>query len=134
MDALFIFTLRYIRCVSWHVDEQFTAGSEAACNLPTCCRNYADSPATPNRTAASWGDYNCDTPVKLTQNLLSFVPKVANVSFTIMTGDIPPHDVWLENQNTVGPIEAHAYDEMAAALPANKVYPTVGNHESGPAR
>ncbi|KAG0349961.1 hypothetical protein BGZ54_004104 [Gamsiella multidivaricata] len=93
---------------------------------------YTDSPTTFTRAAASWGDYNCDTPVKLTQDLLKHVPTVANVSFAIMTGDVPPHDIWHETKETVDPIEAHAYSVMAS-LPA-KIYPTVGNHESGPAR
>ncbi|KAG0213344.1 hypothetical protein BGX28_004682 [Mortierella sp. GBA30] len=115
----------------WHVDELYVAGAEASCNKPTCCRKYADSPTKPSRAASSWGDYKCDSPVKLGQDLLKFVPNVANVSFAILTGDVPPHDVWLQDKETVGPIENHAYSVMAS-LPA-KVYPTVGNHESGPA-
>ncbi|KAF9438133.1 hypothetical protein BGZ76_009588 [Entomortierella beljakovae] len=114
----------------WHVDEQYVAGAEAACNRPTCCRKYADSPATPTRAAASWGDYGCDSPVKLGQNLLSFIPTIAKPSFAILTGDVPPHDVWSENQSTVVPEEAHAYTIMATL--GTTIYPTVGNHENGP--
>ncbi|KAF9352130.1 hypothetical protein BGX26_010004, partial [Mortierella sp. AD094] len=114
----------------WHVDEQYVAGSEAACNKPTCCRKYADSPATANRSASSWGDYNCDSPVKLGKNLLSYLPTVAKPSFAILTGDVPPHDVWLESQSTVVPEEADAYN-ILAGLGAT-IYPTVGNHEAGP--
>ncbi|KAF9116534.1 hypothetical protein BGX27_001828 [Mortierella sp. AM989] len=114
----------------WHVDEHYEAGAEAGCDKPTCCRKYADSPLTPTRSASSWGDYNCDTPVKLTQNLLSQASKVANVSFAIMTGDVPPHDVWLATKESVLAVEEHAYGVMAT-LPA-KIYPTVGNHETAP--
>ena len=116
---------------SWHVDDKYVAGSEANCGKPLCCRKYADSPLTPTRAAASWGDYNCDSPVKLGQDLLKYVPQVANVSFTILTGDVPPHDVWLENSNTVLPLEKNAYDIISGGL-SSTVYPTVGNHEAGP--
>ncbi|KAF8932259.1 Metallo-dependent phosphatase-like protein [Dissophora ornata] len=115
----------------WHVDSQYTPGSEGACNKPLCCRKYADSPATPTRAASSWGDYSCDSPVKLGQDLLKYVPTVSNVNFTILTGDVPPHDVWLETQASVLPQETNAYSVMAAGL-SSKIYPTVGNHEAGP--
>ncbi|KAG0098132.1 hypothetical protein BGZ93_001055 [Podila epicladia] len=114
----------------WHVDTQYVQGSEAACNKPLCCRKYADSPAVANRSASSWGDYNCDSPPKLGQSLLTYIPTVANPSFAILTGDVPPHDVWLESKSSVVPEEAAAYNVMAG-LNA-KIYPTVGNHEAGP--
>ncbi|KAF9934771.1 hypothetical protein FBU30_000065 [Linnemannia zychae] len=114
----------------WHVDEQYTPGSEAQCNRPLCCRKYSDSPISPNRTASSWGDYNCDSPVKLGQDLLKYVPTIAKPSFAILTGDVPPHDVWAETQNTVVGEEANAYGVMATL--GAKIYPTVGNHENGP--
>ncbi|KAF8932260.1 Metallo-dependent phosphatase-like protein [Dissophora ornata] len=114
----------------WHVDEQYVAGSEALCGKPTCCRKFADSPATPQRAASSWGDYNCDTPLKLGQNLLNYVPTVAKPSFAIMTGDIPAHDIWLENQTTVVPEEFNAFTTMVSL--GTEIYPTVGNHEAGP--
>lgn len=74
---------------SWHVDTQYVQGAEAACNKPLCCRKYADSPAVANRSASSWGDYNCDSPPKLGQNLLTYIPTVATPSFAILTGDVP---------------------------------------------
>ncbi|KAG0213343.1 hypothetical protein BGX28_004681 [Mortierella sp. GBA30] len=114
----------------WHVDSQYVPGSEGACNKPLCCRKYSDSPSTPTRAASSWGDYNCDSPVKLGQDLLKYIPTVAKPSFAILTGDVPPHDVWLENQSTVRPEESAAYGVMAS-LGAN-IYPTIGNHEAGP--
>ncbi|KAF9917475.1 hypothetical protein BX616_000875 [Lobosporangium transversale] len=114
----------------WHVDELYAPGSEAKCDKPTCCSKNANSAAAIVHPASSWGEYSCDTPVKLTQDLLNFVPKAANVSFVILTGDVPPHDVWLQTKETVLPIEKNAYEAMSE-LPA-RVYPAVGNHESGP--
>ncbi|KAG0052698.1 hypothetical protein BGZ83_002217 [Gryganskiella cystojenkinii] len=115
----------------WHVDDKYVTGSEGACNKPLCCRKFDDSPLTPTRAATSWGDYNCDSPIKLGQDMLKFVPKVANVNFTILTGDIPPHDLWLANETSVLPQEKAAYDVIQGGLPST-VYPTVGNHEAGP--
>ncbi|KAF8926375.1 hypothetical protein BGZ58_011233 [Dissophora ornata] len=115
----------------WHVDTLYNTGSEAAtCGKPMCCRAYANANSTITRAAASWGDYNCDSPVKLGQNLLGYIPSVAAPSFAIMTGDIPPHDVWLESQTTVVPEEADAFTILASL--GTNIYPTVGNHEGGP--
>ncbi|KAG0362702.1 hypothetical protein BGZ54_008517 [Gamsiella multidivaricata] len=114
----------------WHVDEEYVPGTDAICNRPMCCRKYDDSPSNITRAAASWGDYSCDAPVKLGLDLLSYIPSVAKPSFSIMTGDVPPHDVWLEDRSAVLPIERHAYANMDN-LGIN-IYPTVGNHESGP--
>ncbi|KAF9096097.1 hypothetical protein BGX29_008745 [Mortierella sp. GBA35] len=115
----------------WHVDEHYVTGSDAACNKPLCCRKWADSPLVPGRAAASWGDYNCDAPVKLGQDLLKFVPSVANISFSILTGDVPPHNVWSETREMVLAEEKAAYSVMASGL--TRMYPAVGNHESAPA-
>jgi sphingomyelin phosphodiesterase len=114
----------------WHVDEQYLPGSEAACNRPLCCRKYPDSPTSNNRSASTWGDYNCDSPVKLGQDLLKYVPTIAKPAFAILTGDVPPHDVWAETKDTVVGEEANAYGVLAAL--GATVYPTIGNHESGP--
>ncbi|KAF9322235.1 hypothetical protein BG003_003246 [Podila horticola] len=115
----------------WHVDNEYVVGSEGDCNRPLCCRKYSDSPLTPKRKASSWGDYKCDAPIKLGADLLKYVPSVANVSFSILTGDVPPHDVWLQNKDTVVVAEEVAYSEIKKGLSA-KVYPAIGNHEAGP--
>ncbi|KAF9326023.1 hypothetical protein BGZ91_002137, partial [Linnemannia elongata] len=124
-------TIDILHLSDWHVDDKYEPGAEADCNRPLCCRKYDDSPLTPKRKASSWGDYKCDSPVKLGVDLLKFVPKVANVSFSILTGDVPPHDIWLQNRESVIKEEDAAYKTMADGLPT-KVYPTVGNHEAGP--
>ncbi|KAF8979890.1 Sphingomyelin phosphodiesterase [Entomortierella lignicola] len=119
-----------LHIADWHVDEQYTPGSDGVCNYPLCCRQYPDSKSKPTRPAASWGDYNCGTPMKLAENMIAVIPLVTNSSFAIMTGDIPPHDVWLENRTTVGPQESRAFEIMARLNIT--MYPSVGNHEAGP--
>ncbi|KAF8966369.1 hypothetical protein BGZ46_000380 [Entomortierella lignicola] len=115
----------------WHYDNEYLPGAEADCKGYLCCRKYADSPVKPTRPAATWGDYRCDVPAKLGIDMLKFVPKVANVNFSIFTGDVPPHNIWEQTKDTVIPIEKQSYDNMQAGL-SGKVYPTVGNHETGP--
>ncbi|KAF9425307.1 hypothetical protein BGZ94_007661 [Podila epigama] len=115
----------------WHVDADYVPGSEADCTKPLCCRKYSNSPLKPKRPAPTWGDYNCDAPKKLGIDMLKYASTVANVSFSILTGDIPPHTVWLETKETVVPQTKNAFDTIAEGL-STKVYPAVGNHEAGP--
>ncbi|KAF9189924.1 hypothetical protein BGZ51_009136 [Haplosporangium sp. Z 767] len=115
----------------WHVDNEYVVGAEGDCNRPLCCRKYSDSPLNPKRPASTWGDYKCDSPIKLGADMLKFVPKVANISFSILTGDVPPHDIWLQTKESVVIAEEVAYNTMQEGL-TTKVYPTVGNHETGP--
>ncbi|KAF9380761.1 hypothetical protein CPB97_008152 [Podila verticillata] len=115
----------------WHVDQDYSAGAEAQCDRPQCCRKYPGASATPTRAASSWGDYNCDTPAKLAADMLKFIPTVTKANFTILTGDIPAHDTWLGTIESTQEVEHTAYDTMSA-LPS-KIYPTIGNHESFPA-
>ncbi|KAG0289328.1 hypothetical protein BGZ96_007105 [Linnemannia gamsii] len=114
----------------WHVDGHYNTGSEALCNKALCCRKYANSPSNATRAASSWGDYNCDAPPKLATNMLDYVPSVANISFGIMTGDIPPHDAWLETPEKIIPQLKVAFDAMA--IVKAKIYPAIGNHEASP--
>ncbi|KAG0024444.1 hypothetical protein BGZ81_007716 [Podila clonocystis] len=115
----------------WHVDHEYSAGAEAQCDRPQCCRKYPGASETPIRAASSWGDYNCDTPSKLAADMLTFIPKVSKASFTILTGDLPAHDTWLGTIKSTIEVEHIAYETMSA-LPS-KIYPTIGNHESFPA-
>lgn len=124
---LFLFSLH-----SWHVDHEYSAGAEAQCDRPQCCRKYPGASAAPIRAASSWGDYNCDTPAKLAADMLTFIPKVSKAKFTIMTGDVPAHDVWLGTIESTQKVEQIAYEAMSSL--SSKIYPTIGNHESFPAR
>ncbi|KAK3847625.1 MAG: Metallo-dependent phosphatase-like protein [Linnemannia gamsii] len=120
----------------WHVDELYEPGVEAACDKPICCRTYptTNTTAPPRRAAATWGDYRCDTPVKLTQDLMKFIRKeIPNIDFAILTGDVPPHDTWLQTKETVVPIEERAYGLIESFLGKDvNVYPAIGNHDAGP--
>ncbi|KAF9136408.1 hypothetical protein BG015_003153 [Linnemannia schmuckeri] len=80
--------------------------------------------------ALSWGDYNCNASYKLVTSMLNYVPSVANISFGIMTGDIPPHDAWLGTPEKIIPQLKAAFD--AKIVVKAKTYPAVGNYAASP--
>ncbi|KAF8926321.1 hypothetical protein BGZ47_002806 [Haplosporangium gracile] len=62
--------------------------------------------------------------------MLNYVPLIANISFEIMTGDIPPHDGWLETPENIIPQLKAAFDAMT--IVKAKIYPAIENHEASP--
>jgi sphingomyelin phosphodiesterase len=54
---------------------------------------------------------------------------VPNAAFTILTGDVVAHDVWLVNENEVLVDLNTTYSQMATL---KLVYPAVGNHDTAP--
>ena len=76
-------------------DPSYTAGLEADCGDPLCCR--PPNPVATRRAAGRFGDFNCDAPRELLEDLLDYAANRAGVgpiSHVLWTGDIPPHDVW----------------------------------------
>ncbi|KAG6846532.1 hypothetical protein H0H93_013379, partial [Arthromyces matolae] len=69
-----------------HIDRSYTPGADANCTKPICCRDYADSPATPTEPAGAIGEHNCDTSTALIQSMLKVIP--ATNAFSIFTGDV----------------------------------------------
>lgn len=73
------------------------------------------------------------------QSLLEYIPKIErNITFGIMTGDVPPHEVWatlpvlktqLIQDDTYKLLHAH-FD--SPNLLHTMLYPAVGNHEAAP--
>jgi hypothetical protein len=45
-----------------HVDFEYLPGTDAACNMPLCCRLENGYPADPTNAAGEWGSYLCDPP------------------------------------------------------------------------
>lgn len=85
------------------------------------------------------GEYTCDPPVQLVESMLNYIPSIEkNISFGIMTGDIPPHEVW----STLPFMKTERIHDSAYALLHThfdskdkintRLYPAVGNHEAAP--
>ena len=76
-------------------DPKYTAGLEADCGEPMCCR--PPNLVATRRAAGPFGDFNCDAPRALLVDLLDFVANRGDlpaIDYVLWTGDIPPHDVW----------------------------------------
>lgn len=107
-----------------HVDLYYKENTQTDCDLPVCCRNGTG-------TAGSWGDYNCDLPVKTFETALQQL-QTLNPEFIIVTGDMPPHDIWNQSDSY-----NMAYQSLAAGLfkeyfPTTPVYAIFGNHACFP--
>lgn len=131
-------------------------GSEALCGKPICCRAEYTDYTNVTAPASLWGnslsslmqnmifnifagEYSCDTPLTMIESLLEFIPTAApNIAFGIMTGDVPPHEVWstlptiktqLIHDNSYNLLHTH-FD--SPYLINAMLYPAVGNHEAAP--
>lgn len=57
-----------------HVDPYYTAGTNAACGEPLCCRQSNGIASDNNKAAGVWGDYrNCDTPIVTLRHALKHI-------------------------------------------------------------
>lgn len=71
--------------------------------------------------------------------MLEYIPKaITNTSFAILTGDIPPHEVWdtlpISKAQIIQDASyalLHAHFDSPSFISA-KIYPAIGNHESAP--
>ncbi|GAM83788.1 hypothetical protein ANO11243_017780 [Dothideomycetidae sp. 11243] len=116
-----------------HIDPAYEVGANANCTKPICCRPYttADSPGNNNDPAGPYGNTKCDAPVSLEESMYDAINQFApDAAFTIFTGDVVEHDIWLVNEAEAISDINDANTRMKAKL--NLVYPVVGNHESAP--
>jgi len=113
-----------------HVDPLYTPGLTADCGEPICCRppNPAKEPA-----AGKWGNYNCDLAPWTYENMLQWIAtNLPNISYAVFTGDMPPHDVWIENRTSSLAADTYVLDTFKQYLPKIKLFPAMGNHEAVP--
>lgn len=116
----------------WHYDSEYREGYEADCDEPLCCRIPPSNPAAVKRPAGKWGDFRCDSPHSLLLNMLEFIPTVVpHLDITVVTGDQPPHDIWLETVDSLLNVSRATTRDLNSTF--NNVFPTLGNHDSIPA-
>lgn len=58
-------------------------------------------PKDPSNGAGIWGDFNCDLPYHVVENMLDFVSKEIKPEMLFWTGDNVAHDVWLTTNDEV---------------------------------
>jgi sphingomyelin phosphodiesterase len=115
-----------------HVDPFYETGASYNCTKPICCRPYtsAEAPGNNKYPAGPYGNTKCDAPVSLEDSMYAAIKQIApNAAFTLFTGDIVDHAVWLTNQTQNIKDINDAYTRMSGLPP---VYGVVGNHESSP--
>jgi len=133
--------IRILQFSDTHYDPQYAPGSLANCKHPRCCRDtYHDPiPADP-KFAGYWGNTDggypnasggCDPPY---WTMIAAFQAAAELKPDIIyfTGDIPPHDVWMQTK----PINVHRDEntttEFKNHFPGIPIAYAMGNHESSP--
>ncbi|KAE8323320.1 Metallo-dependent phosphatase-like protein [Aspergillus sergii] len=113
-----------------HVDLQYTPGANAQCTKPICCRSFTpeDAPGNASSPCGLWGDHHCDPPLRLEDSMMDAIAAL-NPTFSIYTGDVPPHDIWLVNQSSVLQSFNSTYSNLGKL---GVVYAALGNHDAAP--
>ncbi|KAG7799641.1 hypothetical protein KL944_004239 [Ogataea haglerorum] len=115
-----------------HYDPNYLIGSEADCDYPLCCEARTQESSTVKTPATRFGAYQCDAPLDLVQsfgeNLEATIGGAPD--FTLFTGDVPPHNVWYDNETTV--MEAFRIYSTLAKYIKSPLYGTMGNHDTAP--
>ena len=84
--------------------------------------------------AGYWGDNVCDVPEWTFRDMMQQISQNhPDIDFILMTGDFPPHDIWLQSwasnieHSTVG------LQVLKEYFPNTPVFPCLGNHDPWPA-
>lgn len=118
-----------------HLDTRYHIGGVDNCVLGDtgmgCCRKY-DIPKKPYGYASEWGNYNCDSPIKLVNETFKWIRNNIDLDAIIYTGDaVDHHDVSqtigynLEELETVFQL----FHEYFSDIP---LFHTLGNHDTYP--
>ncbi|XP_014677717.1 PREDICTED: sphingomyelin phosphodiesterase-like [Priapulus caudatus] len=123
--------LRVLHLTDIHFDPFYLPGSNAECNHPLCCRE--GSPKAGSEGAGKWGDYrNCDMPMWTLQKALEHISKHEKFDYIMWTGDLPPHDVWMQTRESQLAIIRNVTELMLQYFPGKPIFPALGNHEGNP--
>lgn len=127
---------RIIQISDTHVDLRYQPGSPAVCDKPLCCRS--DSiPLNETKPAGYWGSYGeCDIPMHTFESTLRAINDIrkreGSIDYLIWTGDIQPHDVWMQTKEGASATYDAVFAKIFEYLPDITVLPTLGNHEMVP--
>jgi sphingomyelin phosphodiesterase len=115
-----------------HVDLSYESGSNYNCKKPICCRPYtaADAPGNTSTPCGPYGNTKCDAPLGLEESMFASIQGLsAAPAFSIYTGDVVAHDIWLVDQAEVLTDLDATYSRMAGL---GKVFAAIGNHDTAP--
>ncbi|XP_055336532.1 sphingomyelin phosphodiesterase-like [Paramacrobiotus metropolitanus] len=124
-------TLRVLQLSDLHFDMYYQEGTNAECEDPLCCRKEGGKPVGP--PAGRWGDpRNCDSPIRLIENMLTWISKNEKIDYILWTGDLPAHDIWNQTKQMQLIILKLTTKYLRSFFPNTPVFPALGNHESSP--
>lgn len=149
---------KVIQISDTHVDLSYQTDSLVSCAEPLCCRNSSTLSSityklntglqtvldtsilyskTVKEKAGYWGSYgNCDIPLRTFENTLQQLNKTISndntISYIIWTGDIQPHDVWMQSKQQALKTYHEVFKLIFSYLPNVTIYPALGNHEMVP--
>jgi len=118
-----------------HLDTRYHIGGVDNCVLGDtgmgCCRKY-DIPKKPYGYASEWGNYNCDSPIKLVNETFRWIRNNIHIDAIIYTGDaVDHHDVTQTIGYNLEEIETvfQLFHEYFSDIP---LFHTLGNHDTYP--
>ena len=127
-------TFKVLQLTDLHFDPYFVPGARTDCGEPVCCRSTHGPALSLATMAGLWGEYtDCDTPFFTIENALQRMGQEhPDVAYWLMTGDLPPHDIWEYSRN-----ETIAHIKFSSWLINHYsrdigVFPVIGNHEAVP--
>ena len=116
-----------------HVLLDYTIGSLAKCNLPSCCSASNGFPSNKKDAAGYFGDYKCDLPPWALDHMLADIrARHKDIDYVLITGDFPAHDIWRQNRTRNLESIRLVASVMKKHFGDIPVLPAIGNHESFP--
>ncbi|KAJ5787285.1 hypothetical protein N7457_002275 [Penicillium paradoxum] len=114
-----------------HVDLLYETGANYECSKPVCCRTYddKDAPGVTETPCGPYGNTHCDPPKRLEDSMHDAIADI-NPEFSIYTGDVIAHDVWLVDEAKVLEGLNSTYSSMERDI--GTVYAAIGNHDTAP--
>lgn len=119
--------VRVVQLTDIHIEPNYAPGSPTECGLPVCCLDKW----TGTGRAGELGDFHCNLPRSTIELFLERV-KDFNPDIILFSGDIPPHTVWDETEESQLRCTELLVESLSRNLTGHDVYPIIGNHEMYP--
>ena len=120
--------IKLLHITDMHIDIDFEKNAPSTCDYFLCCRNSM----TGSNPAGMYGAYGCDFPLETANLLLEHLETLSGIDLVVYGGDNPPHDIWLETEESQMNAHSLVISMMKKHLPNTPIYPVLGNHESFP--
>jgi sphingomyelin phosphodiesterase len=85
--------LKIVLMSDLHLDYDYTPGMSTNCGKPLCCRSDSGLPKNANEAAGNWGNRNCDTSLKLLNNMFKTIREDIKPDMIFWGGDSIPHNL-----------------------------------------